>query len=373
MLSKVIYSKEEHSSLDGKIIESVDIINDLIVSLYSNEKDEDNLDIYFRANTQGQVALNNDIFSAITLIAACPNCDFFAFTGTLKVVTDTPPIIVSSYMNPQDVRTATATCLPDLLAVAPGGMQLAWKCPSKEIFVYDLPTKTATPVAITYTTITELSYMDSENLLVNIDGAFQRVRIGVPQPQTKANLNAGSLSSFAIDYIHGIYAVVVNASTIQIYDINSKEVIETFTLNNNVDISSISFSSNGDLYVSKSSGTIIILTQTPCSIDKKPVDGFCQCKQLYAQNGDQCTCDFVRQDDGSCVCDDGYYFNGNDNCNSCSAMCSTCNSDGAFDCGDYSVWFFLIIIGIILLVGGGILVAIFKLKKKKEKADTMYT
>lgn len=186
-------------------------------------------------------------------------------------------------------------------------------------------------------------------------------------------LSAGLLSSYAIDYSRGIYAVAANASTIQIFSISTNELVDTFTLNNNVDISSLSFASNGDLYVSKSTGTIIILTQAPCSIDKNLVDGFCQCKQLYAQNGDQCTCDFVRQDDGSCVCDDGYYFNGNNNCDSCSAMCSTCNSDGAFDCGDYSVWFFLIIIGIILVVGGGVLVVIFKLKRRKDKADTMYT
>lgn len=181
------------------------------------------------------------------------------------------------------------------------------------------------------------------------------------------------MSSYAIDYSQGIYAVAANATTIQIYSITTNDLIDTYTINNNVDISSLSFASNGDLVVAKSTGSVIILTQAPCSNDKNLIDGFCVCKQLYEPNGDLCTCDYVRQDDGSCVCDDGYYFDGNNKCKSCSAMCSTCNSDGAFDCGDYSVWFFLIIIGGILLIGGVLLVVIFKLKKRKEKADTMYT
>lgn len=56
LLSKVIYSKEEHNSLDGKTIKSVDIFNNLVASSFSNEKDQEDtqqMDIYFRANTQG--------------------------------------------------------------------------------------------------------------------------------------------------------------------------------------------------------------------------------------------------------------------------------------------------------------------------------
>jgi uncharacterized protein (DUF983 family) len=46
-------------------------------------------------------------------------------------------------------------------------------------------------------------------------------------------------------------------------------------------------------------------------------------------------------------------------------MCNSCGSGDAFDCSqDYSVWFYLMIIGIILLSAGVVLVVALKLKKK---------
>lgn len=158
--------------------------------------------------------MKNDILWAVTLIATCPDCDIFAFTGTPKVVTDSPSILVSDYVNPSVVTAFTVTCLADLLAVAPGGNQLAWKCPTKEVFVYDLTTKTATQITITYTTtLTELSFLDDKTLLANIDGVIQRVPIVAAQP-TKLSPSAGVMSSYAIDYSRGIYAVATNATTI---------------------------------------------------------------------------------------------------------------------------------------------------------------
>jgi hypothetical protein len=53
-------------------------------------------------------------------------------------------------------------------------------------------------------------------------------------------------------------------------------------------------------------------------------------------------------------------------------MCSTCSSGGAFDCDDFGVWFYVIIIGGILIIAGGVLFAVLRLKKK-QKQDTMYT
>lgn len=266
------------------MIQSSDIVNGMVAAFFTDEKegeDVQNLNIYFRASTQAEIAVKNDVFFAVTLVATCPDCNIFAFTGKLKVVTDNPAIVVSDYVNPSVATTVTATCLPDLLAIAPGGTQLAWKCPTKEVFVYDLTTKTATPVTVTYTTITELSFLDTKTLLANIDGAIQRVSIAPATQPTKLCLSAGVMSSYAIDYSRGIYAVATNATTIQIYSINTNELIDTYTLNNNVDISSLSFASNGDLVVAKSTGTVVILTQAPCSNDKNLVDGFCVCKQLY--------------------------------------------------------------------------------------------
>lgn len=88
-------------------------------------------------------------------------------------------------------------------------------------------------------------------------------------------------------------------------------------------------------------------------------------------DGDQCICNDKYQD-GFCLCNDGNYLNGG-SCESCSAMCSTCNSGGAFDCEKYSAGFFVIIVGGSLVVLGLITFVVVKVVKKKQKQDSMFT
>lgn len=54
-------------------------------------------------------------------------------------------------------------------------------------------------------------------------------------------------------------------------------------------------------------------------------------------------------------------------------MCSTCSSGGAFDCEDFSAGFYLVIIGSILAVAGIVIFVVFKLRKKKEKSDSVFS
>lgn len=272
-------------------------------------------------------------------------------------------IIVQDYEDATSFNYIDASCQINLLAVSPSGGKLAYNCDTNKLIV-----NTGLELALpqTFTTISDLAFLDENSLIANLDGTATTILITPGKLHAlKGGLTAGS-SLYAVDYSKQIYAVTNGPTTVDFYNV-AGPLIQSVTLDSIDQISSMSFNSDSQLVAITVTGTIVVLTADACNINQQLVkDYFCVCKSLFKQDLDQCNCQYKYDSSaGNCNCNDGYFYVGGNNCDECSAMCSTCSSGGAFSCDDFGVWFYIIIIGTILIVAGGVLFTVFRIKKNK--------
>jgi len=119
----------------------------------------------------------------------------------------------------------------------------------------------------TYNKITAISFLDDNTLIANLDDKVVTIPIN-PGSLHKPNRKVvAAVSSYAVDYNKQIYAVAVSDFSIEIYNSTTGLLVDTVPIKSTDPISSMSFNSNDELVVVSTTGTIIILTQIPCSKD----------------------------------------------------------------------------------------------------------
>lgn len=304
------------------------------------------------------------------MLATCPTCSKIAFTGDLVTPVIGTTIVVQDYEDANSYNSIDTSCKINLLAVSPSGSKLAYNCDTNKLIVN---AGTEVALAQTFTTISDLAFLDENSLIANLDGTVTTILVTPGKLHAlKGSRTAGS-NLYAVDYTKQIYAVTNGPTTVNFSSV-AGPLIQSVTLDSIDQISSMSFNSEGELVVITVTGTIVVLTADACNINQQLVNNyFCVCKSLFTQDVDQCNCPYNYDSSaGNCNCNDGYFYIGNNNCDECSAMCSKCSSGGALSCDEFGVWFYLIVIGSILIVAGGVLFAVFKMKKR-QKQDSMFT
>ena len=94
-----------------------------------------------------------------------------------------------------------------MLALSPSGKAVAYSCINNTIFVQGI-----TPLSLskTYTKITELSFLDENTIIANLDDKVVTIPINASRV-LKTNVKAVSaVSGYAINYNRQIYAVAAS-------------------------------------------------------------------------------------------------------------------------------------------------------------------
>ena len=194
------------------------------------------------------------------------------------------------------------------MAISPAGKSLTWNCDSNTLYVYDIAQKTTTIInaKVAYQTASDLIMVSETRIIVSLNGKITNIDLTVKDNPIVNSVQPNAFSSvYATNLIKQLYAVANDTSTIQLISFTN-QIIDTIKINNSIPISSMSFNTNGDLYISNNQGFIVALTETGCPKDQQLQNSYCQCKPLFNPRGSGCVCPFSYDSKGgNCNCDDG--------------------------------------------------------------------
>ena len=124
-------------------------------------------------------------------------------------------IIVQDYEDATNFSSIDASCSINLLAISPSATKLAYNCDTNKLIV-----NAGTEVALTqtFTTISNLAFLDENSLIANLDGTVTTILITPGKLYALKGLKAGS-SLYAVDYNNQIYAVTNGPTTVEFYNV----------------------------------------------------------------------------------------------------------------------------------------------------------
>ena len=206
----------------------------------------------------------------MTNFKVCPQCSLVALTGTINNQTD-ENILLQDLVDTQiNQISIPAQCVPALLALSQSRSLLSWSCPDR-IYIYKQSTQTTRFLSFNFTDISSLEFLDDTRLISNLNGSLTIINITENAESADEEIStvtmvtqiSASQNVYAVNYQLNFYANLSDPSTVQIFSFEGV-LLESFTINNTQEVSSLSFNQKNELYLSTVDGTVIALTDQFC-------------------------------------------------------------------------------------------------------------
>jgi hypothetical protein len=373
-LKDVTFEKVYFDEMDVSDIQSFTLTQNNVFAAIVSTDENDTARHYTRLqndpNSGGMVSTGD--IGEVSVFAACSKCNFMAAVGT-----DATQIHLVNVNSGIEEKVIQAGCSVKLLSLNVDGTMVAFICTDTRLFVYSTQTAGLYPQTNTHDHVSKLKILSPTNLVLTEDGVNYNVKITTTFMEAEVALGLsfreegpnGNTAEPVVNYDTQVYAYSGDASTVSINNFQG-ESTQTLSLDDGSTLVSMAFNPSGELVLLTDQNQLVTLTADPCPANSSQFNIDCICDPTFVQTGGSCQCSpFLHYQDGSCVCDEGSFFVSNQQCDDCSAFCSSCTAGGIGGCESYSALFIIMIIVIVLVVVAAGIFAFWYIKKRKAAKD----